>query len=245
MIKKGKHNTEVEFDFNKDLFVQFIKEDDDKDYTEIAPVPDKVIPIDEYLKETFDVQQWYLSPASKSSSLYIGFIKKQIAELEKVKARALDTYLNALVVPNQTLIESNRRVTYWRVRIQRLREILKGRSSILLVSHTKKEQKYHVVKGYWSDDYGNVTRSYNKSFLKLGVGLETRLQDIFEQMDYEVRLEVKFKKDKVRTADMVIKKGDQEFVVEYSKMELKDLATFYLNHSMWLDYQKLYQVKKE
>ncbi|MFN5034751.1 MAG: hypothetical protein ACK5E5_08470, partial [Bacteroidota bacterium] len=65
MIKKGKHNTEVEFDFNKDLFVQFIKEDDDKDYTEIAPVPDKVIPIDEYLKETFDVQQWYLSPASK------------------------------------------------------------------------------------------------------------------------------------------------------------------------------------
>jgi len=179
MIKKGKHNTEVEFDFNKDLFVQFIKEDDDKDYTEIAPVPDKVIPIDEYLKE------------------------------------------------------------------KRLREILKGRSSILLVSHTKKEQKYHVVKGYWSDDYGNVTRSYNKSFLKLGVGLETRLQDIFEQMDYEVRLEVKFKKDKVRTADMVIKKGDQEFVVEYSKMELKDLATFYLNHSMWLDYQKLYQVKKE
>jgi hypothetical protein len=77
------------------------------------------------------------------------------------------------------------------------------------------------------------------------MGLETRLQDIFEQMDYEVRLDVKFKKDKVRTADMVIKKGDQEFVVEHSKMELKDLATFYLNYSMWLDYQKLYQVKKE
>jgi len=44
---------------------------------------------------------------------------------------------------------------------------------------------------------------------------------------------------------MVIKKGDQEFVVEYSKMELKDLATFYLNYSMWLDYEKIYQVKKE
>jgi hypothetical protein len=77
------------------------------------------------------------------------------------------------------------------------------------------------------------------------MGLETRLQDIFEEMDYEVRLDVKFKKDKVRTADMVIKKGDQEFVVEYSKMELKDLATFYLNYCMWLDYQKFYQLRKE
>ena len=245
MVKRSKHNTEVEFDFNKDLFVQFIKEDDAKDYIEIAPVPDKVIPIAEYLDEAFDVQQWYLSPASKSSSLYIGIIKKQIAELEKVKAQALDEYLNSILFPNQTLIESNRRVTYWMVRIQRLREILKGRSSILLVSHTKKEQKYHVVKGYWSDDYGNVDRNYNKSFLKSGMGLETKLQDIFEQMNYEVWLGVKFKKDKVRTADMVIKKGDQEFVVEYSKMELKDLATFYLNYYMWLDYEKIYQVKKE
>jgi hypothetical protein len=148
-----------------------------------------------------------------------------------------------LVQTNQTLIESNRRLTYWRVRILRLREILKGRFSTLLVSHTKKDQKYYVVKGYWSDDYGNVSRSYNKSILKSGVSLETKLQDIYEQLEYDVRMNVRFKKDRIRIADMVINKNNQEYVVEFAKMDLDDLAQFYLNYSMWLDYLALY--KKE
>ena len=243
MVKKGKNKTELEFDYNKDLFVQFIKSDDNLDYTEIASVPDKVVPMAEYIKDDFDVQKWYLSPSSKENSIYHRFIKKQIEELNIVKAAALNDYLNSLVQPNQTLIESNRRVIYWRVRISRLREILKGRFSTLLVSHTKKEQKYYVVKGYWSDEYGNVSRSYNKSILKSNVALETKLQDIYEQLDYDVRMNVKFNKDRIRIADMVIKKDNQEFVIECAKMNLDNLAQFYLNYSMWLDYEALY--KKE
>ena len=127
MVKKGKHNTELEFDFNKDLFVQFIKLDDNFDYAENASVPDKVVPMAEYIKDDFDVQKWYMSPSSKSNSIYHGFINNQIEELNTVKANALNDYLNSLVQTNQTLIESNRRLTYWRVRILRLREILKGR----------------------------------------------------------------------------------------------------------------------
>jgi hypothetical protein len=243
MVKKGKHNTELEFDFNKDLFVQFIKLDDNFDYAENASVPDKVVPMAEYIKDDFDVQKWYMSPSSKSNSIYHGFINNQIEELNTVKANALNDYLNSLVQTNQTLIESNRRLTYWRVRILRLREILKGRFSTLLVSHTKKDQKYYVVKGYWSDDYGNVSRSYNKSILKSGVSLETKLQDIYEQLEYDVRMNVRFKKDRIRIADMVINKNNQEYVVEFAKMDLDDLAQFYLNYSMWLDYLALY--KKE
>ena len=241
MVKKGIHNTELEFDFNKDLFVQFIKLDDNLDYAEIASVPDKVVPMAEYIQEDFDVQKWYESSSSKSNSIYHGFINKQIEELKTVKANALNDYLNSLVQPNQTLIESNRRLTYWRVRILRLREILKGRFSTLLVSHTKKDQKYYVVKGYWSDDYGNVSRCYNKSILKSGVSLETKLKDIYEQLDYEVLMNQRFNKDRLRIADMVIKKDNQEYVVECAKMKLDDLAQFYLNYSMWLDYVALYK----
>ena len=112
-----------------------------------------------------------------------------------------------------------------------------------MVSHTKKEQKYYVVKGYWSDEYGNVSRSYNKSILKSNVALETKLQDIYEQLDFDVRVNVKFSKDRIRIADMVIKKDNQEYIVECAKMNLDNLAQFYLNYSMWLDYEALY--KKE
>ena len=42
---------------------------------------------------------------------------------------------------------------------------------------------------------------------------------------------------------MVINKNNQEYVVEFAKMDLDDLAQFYLNYSMWLDYLALY--KKE
>lgn len=240
MIRKGKNNREVEFDFNMDLNVQLIKSDDKVDYTEYASVPDKVIPVSEYLKDDFDVQSWYSSPLFKTNSIYHSFIKEQIAELAEVKENALNEYLNSLVQPGQTLIESNKRVTYWIVRILRLREILKGRFSTLLVSHSKKDQKYYVVKGYWPDDYGNVNRNYNKSILKAGAGMESRLQDIYEQLGYDVRLNVRFNKDRLRIADMVIKKGDQEYVVECSRMELDDLAQFYLNYSMWLDYMVIY-----
>jgi hypothetical protein len=241
MVRKGKNNRGLEFDFNMDLNVKEIKKDDNTDYTKYASVPDKVIPVSEYVKEDFDVQKWYSSPLSKSNSIYHTFIREQIDELREVKENALNEYLNSLVQPGQTLIESNRRVAYWLVRIQRLRELLEGRHSTLLVSHTKKDQKYYVAKGYWPDDYGNVSRNYSKSILKLGYGIENKLRDIYEELGYEVRENVMFNKDRKRIADMVIKKGEQEYVVECSKMELKDLAKFYLNYSMWLDYKEIYQ----
>ena len=89
MVKKGKNKTELEFDFNKDLFVQFIKSDDNLDYTDIASVPDKVVPMAEYIKDDFDVQNWYLSPSSKENSIYHGFIKKQIEELSKIQHKPI------------------------------------------------------------------------------------------------------------------------------------------------------------
>lgn len=233
------------YDINKDQFILFVKSDDNYDYIAKIAIPDKVVDFDLYASPEFDIDKWYKSAPEMNNSLFIESIKQQLLELTKVKEEAIKFYTESLITVPQTPAQVNHAINFYKVRILRLREILKNRGSIMKIVNKNKNVAYFVIKGYYSDEYGNVSRNYSKTFLKEGKDIQSKLKDIYEEMGYECRDDVSYQKENdtrnKRRMDMLITKKSEKKVVEFSKMKKEDLAHLVLNIEMWKDYKLTYK----
>lgn len=236
------NSTSLNYDLQNDPFYKFVNTDKDFNYVENAFVPDRIIRLEEFTKKDFDLKSWLSSKRNRVDSIYLKFISEQVNELESVKNQSMYFYTSSEVKKKSKPIDVNKELLSWQVRIIRLREILLGRNSNVVVSHSKKKQKYHVVKGYWCDDYGNTSRNYIKSVLKVGSHLESKLIDVYEDMGYTVNTNYIDKTLHFET-DLVIIKDKDFFVVELSGMKIENLCKIVLNLSMWNDYKKIYKTK--
>jgi hypothetical protein len=234
MSKAVSNNISLNYDLHKDPFYKFVNSDENFDYTENAVIPDRIIDFDKFSKGDFNIKLWLKSKKNRENSIYIKHIREQVNELEIVKKQALNFYSKTEVAKNSKPIDVNKELLSWQVRIIRLREILLGRNSNVVISHSKKSQKYHVVKGYWCDDYANTSRNYIKSVLKVGAQFESKLIDVYEDMGYTIQTNYEHKTHRFKS-DLVISKGKEFFIVELGDMKIEDLSKIVLNFSMWND----------
>ena len=239
------------FEFNnvidpsQDEIIKFLNEDNGKDYS--AASPDRILPMSEYMKMTrSEIGKWYKENPANVYSMYQKLREQQIVELHKATAELKRFYTTAWNYGDYKTngfspMEIARLTLQKKIRVARLREVLQPQFAEVLVPHSKTKHKYWVAKAYWWDDNGNRSRSINKSIRRSDVELVDKLIEIYQNMDFETSKDIKLKNNS--TADIVLRKKSEEYVVEVKMMSDRDLALFILSNSMWSEYQKIYQKK--
>ncbi len=242
MISKFKIPKEFEDSTNESIMC--IREDEGEDYS--CESPDRMMPLEKYKKlNKVDILKLYTSNSLFQFSIFYQHRIEQLTELDKVK----EEWFNFLITSKNTVyrpIDILDRNLYYRVRLMKLREILKPQFAPVNVEHPKTKYRYLVAKAYDWNDSGKRVRSFNKSIIRTeGENrVVKKLQEIYEDMGYEVKTNVPFFVDgnSVRKiADMVISKGSKEFAVEV-KVSEKNLARFIVAESMWDAYKLKYRL---
>lgn len=242
MSKKEYFIFDSSFDPVKDEIMEFLGEDQTKDYS--APSPDKIMPVNEYLKlGPSDVSKWFRENPSNSFSIYQKLRTQQLEELQKAKAELREFYTTVWTYSDYrkggfSPMEIARLTLQKKIRVARIREVLSPQFAEVLVPHSKTKHKYWVARAYWWDDYGVRSRSINKSIRRSDNQIIEKLTEIYQDMDFEVVTSVKMKNNTL--ADMLIRKKQEEYIVEVKMMDFKDLSRFILSSSMWSDYKKIY-----
>jgi hypothetical protein len=234
-------------DPNKDEIIEFLQLDDGKDYQ--TPSPDKMMPLAEYEKLTpNDVSKLFRDNYSSNYSLFQQFREQQLAELNRTKKDLKDFYTTSWDYSQYgkgmfSPMEIARLTLQKKIRVARIREVLEPQFAEVLVPHNKTQHKYWVARAYWWDDYGKRSRSVTKSIRRSDLKVIDRLRNIYEDMDFEVSTDKRLKNNTI--ADLVIKKKNEEYVVEVKKIKFEDLARFILSMGMWEDYKKIYLSEKK
>ena len=230
------------FDPQKDEILMFLALDDNKDYS--IESPDKMMLLSEYEKLSMkEVGSIFRTNEGSNFSIFQKFRNEQLEELKRSKQELKEFYTtpwdytqfeNGCITP----MDIARLTLQKKIRVARIREILEPQFAEVLVPHSKTKHKYWAARAYWWDDYGIRSRSVTKTIRRSDVEIIDRLKIVYEDLDFEIILDVKMKNNTV--ADMVIKKPNEAYVVEVKKMSFNDLARFILTMGMWIDYKKLY-----
>lgn len=234
-------------DPNRDEIIEFLQLDEGKDYQ--TPSPDKMMPLAEYEKLTpNDVSKLFRDNYSSNYSLFQQFREQQLAELNRTKKDLKDFYTTSWDYSQYgkgkfSPMEIARLTLQKKIRVARIREVLDPQFAEVLVPHNKTQHKYWVARAYWWDDYGKRSRSVTKSIRRSDLKVIDRLRNIYEDMDFEVSTDKRLKNNTI--ADLVIKKKNEEYVVEVKKIKFEDLARFILSMGMWEDYKKIYLTDKK
>jgi hypothetical protein len=247
MSRKDYFIIDPSFNPAQDEIMEFLALDDGKEYRTSSP--DKMMPLPEYEKLTpTEVAKRFRDNPGTTFSFFQQIRELQVAELNRAKKELTDFYTTAWDYSQYgkgkfSPMEIGRLTLQKKIRVARIREVLEPQFAEVLVPHNKTKHKYWVARAYWWDDYGKRSRSVTKSIRRSDFELVERLSNIYEDMDFDIITNVKLKNNTI--ADMVIRKKNEEYVVEVKRMDFHDLARFILTMGMWEDYKKIYLTEKK
>lgn len=242
MSKKDYFILDSSTDPERDEILEFLALDQYKDYS--IPSPDKMIPRSEF--ETMsakEIAEVLHGNTNSRFSFFQQFRQEQIEELEKSKKELRDFYTTAWDYSQWgkgkfSPREIARLTLQKKIRVARIREVLEPQFAEVLVPHNKTKHKYWVARAYWWDDYGKRSRSITKSIRRSDLEVIDRLRNIYEDLGFDISVDSKLKNNRI--ADMVIRRKNEEYVVEVKMIGFADLARFILSMGMWEDYKKIY-----
>lgn len=231
-----------EFQFSTNESIRCIQEDEGFDFS--CQSPDMIIPLQDFIElDRKEVNNYFESNSHNEHSIFYQHRIQQLAEMDRVKEqwfKFLTSSKGAAARPIDVLDEN----LYFKVRLMKLREILTPQFACVKVVHPRTKYKYLVAKAYDWNDLGERSRSFSKSIIRIDGSVSTKLFEIYEDMGYEVKVDVSVNvgKDKPRKiADMVISKDKKEYVVEV-KMSEENLPRFIVTESMWESYKSKYKL---
>ncbi len=231
------------FDPSKDEILEFLSKDDKEDYSWISP--EKILPRQEYEKMSkSEIGKFYKESGINEYSIFNKLRSEQIKELKQCKKELLEFYTTAWDYSKFgdgkfTPMDIARLTIQKKVRVARLREILEPQFALTTVPHSKTGHKYRVARAYWWDDNGKRSRSVTRSIIREEFEIISRLSDLYQDLGFEVYKETKMSNNTI--ADMLIKKKQEQYIVEVKMTNEKELARMILTLSMWQEYKKNYK----